>query len=528
MRTIGIELCDAGILAATRHLSEERIINLEADDPDSPAYVYFDGKRFICGKEAENLCRIHPRLVSDACWDQLSLRKSGIDANGKTPVFSELAFHHLEHVWNQLRAEPESIDKVTLALPGDYLQGVLGDEEKIGLLLGMAADLGMPLTGLIDMACASLLPHAHNLAVPDGKTLHLDLLQHTAIITEIRLDDNLQSRNVLRATSLGYSQFLADLVPKLANRFLSQTAFDVTHSAQTEQAFFCRTVGLLRSLKTATEAIIELEGQKRPRKMVVSRDMLSRFLDGKTSRLAQIAVKAAGEPARSGGLCLLVLSERAWRIPGLKDKLEVTGKFQLISLPEGAAAVGAARFGQEATVVKDLADTPIFNKIPMVKTRRNSQSRGSASSRHATEQSRTRAGATSTQNAEGTSVDVPIEESPVEEEKTSAQTGQKPTHIVLDGVAHPLVLDAEFLIGTSLPDGGKGLSIPREHSGIADLHCRIRDDVGRAKLKTQNSDSTYLNQQPVKGEVHIKAGDVLTLGTGKNRLDLMFIFCATR
>lgn len=524
MRTIGIELCDAGILAATRHLSEERIINLEADDPDSPAYVYFDGKRFICGKEAENLCRIHPRLVSDACWDQLSLRKSGIDANGKTPVFSELAFHHLEHVWNQLRAEPESIDKVTLALPGDYLQGVLGDEEKIGLLLGMAADLEMPLTGIIDMACASLLPQAHDLAKPDGKTLHLDLHQHTAIITEMRLDDNLQSRNVLRASSLGYSQFLADLVPKLTNRFLSQTAFDVTHNAQTEQAFFCRTINLLRSLKTSSEAIIELEGQKRPRKMVVSRDMLARFLDGKTSRLAQIAVKAAGEPGRAGGLCLLVLSERAWRIPGLKEKLEMTGKFQIISLPEGAAAVGAARFGQEVPVVKDLADTPIFNQIPLVKARRNNQSGGPAPV-----QSRTGAGTTSTQNAADTSIAVTIEESAVEDEKTSAKTGQqKPTHIVLTGVAHPLVLDEEFLIGTSLPDGGKGLSIPGKHSGIADMHCRIRDDEGRAKLETNTSDNTYLNQQPVKGETIIKAGDVLTLGTGKNRLDLMFIFCDPR
>ena len=239
--------------------------------------------------------------------------------------------------------------------------------------------------------------------------------------------------------------------------------------------------------------------KKRPRKMAVSRDMLSRFLDGKTSRLAQLVVKAAGEPGRSGGLCLLVLSERARRIPGLKEKLEVTGQFQLLSLPEGAAAVGAARFGQEAPVVKDLADTPLFNNIPLVKTSRNSQSGGPAP-----EQSRTDSGA------------------------TSDKTSQKPTHIVLAGVAHPLVLEDEFLIGTSLPDGGKGLSIPREHSGIADLHCRIRNVEGRAKLETQNSDNTYLNQQPVKGKTLIKAGDVLTLGTGKNRLNLMFIYCASR
>ncbi len=528
MRTIGIELCDAGILAAL-HLPEERIINLEADDPDSPAYVYFDGKRYICGKEAENLCRIHPRLVSDACWDQLSLRKSGIDANGKTPVFSELAYHHLEHVWNRLRTESESIDKVMLALPGDYLQGELGDEEKIGLLLGMAADLKIPLTGLIDMACASLLPQARDLAATGGRVLHLDLHQHTAIITEVRLADGLQSRKVLRTSSLGYAQILAELVPKLANRFLSQTAFDVTHNAQTEQAFFCRTVDLLRSLKTAPEATMELEGRIRPRKMVVSREMLARFLDSKTSRLVQIAVKAAGGPGRAEGPpCLLALTERARRIPGLKEKLEQTGKFRLNSLPEGAAAAGAARFGLEAPVVKDLADIPLFNKIPLVKSERNSQIDGPASARHAPEQSRTGAGATSTKTAADISVAVAIKENPLEEENTSAQTDQNPTHVVLAGVAHPLVLEKEFLIGTSLPDGGKGLSISSEHSGIAGLHCRIRNDKGRAKLEAQTRDNTYLNQQPVKGEALIKAGDVLTLGTGKNRLDLMFIYCAPR
>lgn len=112
----------------------------------------------------------------------------------------------------------------------------------------------------------------------------------------------------------------------------------------------------------------------------------------------------------------------------------------------------------------------------------------------------------------------------MEEDHTSDQ----PTHIVMAGVAHPLVLEEEFLIGTSLPDGGKGLSISLEHSGVADLHCRISNYNGRAKLEAQTHGNTYLNQQPVKEEALIKAGDVLTIGTGKNRLDLMFIYCAPR
>lgn len=527
MRAIGIELCDAGILATSLGSREERIVNLEADSTDSPAYVIFDGQSYICGKEAENICRIHPRIVSDTCWDQLSLRKSGIDANGKTPVYSELAYHHLKHIWTRIQSTQKSIDKVVLATPGDYLNAESGNDEKVGLLLGMAVDLGMPLTGLIDMACASILPQAHALANSQDVVLHLDLHQHAAIITLVHLSDNLHSQKVIRTSSLGYAQILADLVPKLANRFLSQTAFDVSHNAQTEQAFFNQAVALLRKLGKTPEATIQLEGKKRPRKMVISRDTIARFLDGITNQLTQIAIKAAGGKDLDSKPKLLAITERARRIPGLKEQLENAGGFKLISLPEGAAAFGAARFGLEAPVVKDLTETPLITRISLGKINQGSTSAEPAAIGSAARQTHSGKKTPSARSAAGSTVAVAIEEKPSEVVTASKdQTGHIPTHIVMAGVAHPLDLKDGFLIGTSIPAENKGLSIPKEYSGAANLHCRIFSEKGCAKLQTQTPGETYLNKKPVKGEVAIRAGDVLTMGTGKNRLDLMFVFYA--
>ena len=273
INTLGLEFCDEGFLAAARVGEQERLVPLETDGPSSPGFVYFNGSDYLAGREAENLSRIHPRIVTDTCWDQLSLRPSIISTRGKNPLFSELAFHHLKHLWSRLNGVVSQLKKLfwLCRVITSRLRTTRKNLE-IGLILSMARDLKIPLAGIIDMACASIIPHLPSIDTRPFTALHLDIHQYTIVVTVIRVSEVIERQHIIRFSDLGYAHIINELMPKLANRFLSQTAFDVTHDGKTEQAFYNQIRRLIDELRYAPECSLELGGLKRPRQMVVTLD----------------------------------------------------------------------------------------------------------------------------------------------------------------------------------------------------------------------------------------------------------------
>ena len=143
MATIGIELCDAGLLAASCTKDDPRIVEV----PDKtgatawPGFCYCEGDKLSFGLAAEDMWFIHPRRVAHNFWSRLNLEPSSLLVGKKPPSFSELAFLFLRTYAEQLRAATGPIEKVVLALPGSYLKDAATEEEKIGLVLGMAGEL---------------------------------------------------------------------------------------------------------------------------------------------------------------------------------------------------------------------------------------------------------------------------------------------------------------------------------------------------------------------------------------------------
>ena len=194
VRTIGLELCDAGAYATAEEAPDSWLIPLENSGTSSPGFVYYDGERYICGQQAENRSRIYPRYVADNGWDQLSLRVSDITVAGNSPFYSELAYHHLQHVWKRIITDGP-VGKAVVALPSNFL-ATTGDEKKTGLVLGMIQDLEIPLAGIIDMAAASLVGHTATVASDNLRALHLDVHQRTSIVTAFDLSPSVRRRHV--------------------------------------------------------------------------------------------------------------------------------------------------------------------------------------------------------------------------------------------------------------------------------------------------------------------------------------------
>src|SRR5690606_13075861 len=111
----------------------------------------------------------------------------------------------------RLNAGSERFDQIVLALPGAYLKDAATEEEKIGLLLGMAGELKLPLAGMIDKACAALCDPrglGFNPALP---VVVLDLHLEGASLTLLTTDEQLARKDFLHLPHSGYAYLLKQL-----------------------------------------------------------------------------------------------------------------------------------------------------------------------------------------------------------------------------------------------------------------------------------------------------------------------------
>ncbi len=363
MRTIGLEISSTEFLAVAKSDNLESLLSLDDGHTTCPGIVYHDGREFISGRLAEKHRRTHPRLISDSFLDNLSLQHSEISVSGNTPRFSELAFHYLKFVCQKLTIDKLPIDKVTIALQSSFLSDERSNEERIGILLGIANDLDIPLTGIVDISCASLLGADQFFEIKNRAILYVDIHQNA---TEVTLLNSANQIKVVKSTSIrnfGFSQILDDLLAWLSNHFLSQTTFDVTHNRNTEQEFYNQIVKLLKNINTVHERDLEIVGKSRSWRTTIRRDFILNYLEQTCNRITDKINKLLTEESLSYKNCLILLSERANRLVGLDEAISKNSNLEVRILPEGAAAKGAARYGIDKDLVSDIEETPIITAI---------------------------------------------------------------------------------------------------------------------------------------------------------------------
>jgi hypothetical protein len=238
---------------------------------DWPGFAYYDGQKFLFGRSAEDQWFVHPRRVAHTFWGRLAHEPSTIGPVGKPAAFSKLAFHFFQEFMQRVGASgvPE---KVMLAVPGAYLKDPATEEEKIGLLLGIAGELKLPLAGIVDMACAALCdPRApgFNPALP---IVMIDLHLEGADITLLANDERLQRQDFIHLPQSGYAQLLKHLTGTMGNRFLRHTAFDILEDGRIEQMFFRQTKDFL--LSGAPEHRFHINTATRAYEMLAKREQL--------------------------------------------------------------------------------------------------------------------------------------------------------------------------------------------------------------------------------------------------------------
>lgn len=491
MATLGIELGDAGFQAASSHQNEVQCLKI-ADTTgvlEWPGFAYFDGKSFAFGRAAEDQWFVHPRRVAHTFWARLAHEPSTIGPAGKPAAFSELAFHFLREFSAHIAALA-TFEKVVLAVPGAYLKDPATEEERIGLLLGMAGELALPLAGIVDMACAALCdPRAHgfNPALP---VVVLDLQLEGTEVTLLGTDERLERKDFIHLPQSGYAQLLKHLNGTMGNRFLRHTAFDILEDGRIEQSFFRQTKDFLQG--GAAEHRFHINTATRAYEMLAKREQLvtdsQAFVNALVSGLQTFLRNSAhvAEP------CTVALTDRSAHVPGLEARLRTAGFHRLVRLPPGAAACGAARIGEhKPKAPADLADVPVETTVPLSLARRSAAAAWEARL----------------------------------QKFRAPGPRPAPTHVILDGIGHALGSGGRFTIGVA--GVGADLTLPDDFSGADDCIIPLVRDGGRLWFvdhAAARGAAPGATPAPA-ARTAIESGDRLTIRSGAVSADVLFAHC---
>ena len=164
---IALEIHDTGILCAD---PDGRLRPTEADALESPGFALVHGRKLQLGTAAFRHARRQPRQINCRFWEALNNQPL------RSPEFegyshAELAFRHLEQVWREVQADGGA---VIFIVPDHY------QDEELGLLLGIASTIDIPVRGLISQALACIPPEAH-----PRVDFHVDLHLHRLVLTAV-------------------------------------------------------------------------------------------------------------------------------------------------------------------------------------------------------------------------------------------------------------------------------------------------------------------------------------------------------
>ena len=151
MSLLAAHINDAGISV----LSAERLLYRE------PGFALLDDEELITGSKAFENARIKPRRIQNRFWSELTTDALD-DRRFQHLSAADLVSRQLEQIWHAVAA---SGDRLVVAVPA-YMTG-----EHLGLFLGIANELNVPVVGLVDAAVAATRRGGRGswMAVPSAK-----------------------------------------------------------------------------------------------------------------------------------------------------------------------------------------------------------------------------------------------------------------------------------------------------------------------------------------------------------------------
>jgi hypothetical protein len=444
MATIGIEVVDAALVA----------VREGATIAPSPGVALLDPAGTLVGAPAAAAARLQPVLASDRFWSDLSTESL---ARRDPPVsHADLAHAHLSALWQDVAVDG---DDAVFAVPGSMRL------HQIGLLLGIARRVGIPVAGVVDAAVAACAGLAARASV-----MHLDLQFHQSVLTEMQGATVLRRRRVEIAPRAGSKAIYAAWAQLISEALVRRTRFDPLHQAATEQQLYQRLPEWLAVMAGRESVDVAIDTVAGSFGATLRREQFTLAAEAWYAQLAELvhAGHRADEPAT------LALSSRAALLPALGERLATLPGLEEIILPEtAAAAAAAARAGDIGP-----ADPPAL----------------------ATALARSHAAAGG---------------------ERRAGSATRATHVILEGRAH--AIDEQPLVIGLGTGAGRRIGLGASGAGISHSHCTLVRQGGQVIVRDHSRYGTFVNGERVNGEMPLGAGDRLRVGTPGVVLELVTV-----
>jgi hypothetical protein len=444
---LAAHLIDSGILFT----DGERILCRE------PGFALLKDEGLTTGRAAWASASLEPRRIQNRYWSDLRAAPL-VDSRFRHLTAADLVSKQLEELWKRV-SRPG--DRLALAVPG-YM-----GTENLGLLLGVAMELDIPVVAMVDAAVAATRRHYVN-AVP----VHVDLGLHSVILTRLSQDGQVQFERSAVVDASGMLSLYDIWLRLIAETFVQQSRFDPLHTAETEQVLQDSILDWLQiaASKDSVPMNVVYRG--------ISHD----------AEIESLQFVSAAEPVyrniasnlraliRGGETPAIQLSDRAARMPGLAETLKARVGGEIFLLEPGATARGlaarcpASRSGSAVTLVRHL----------------------------------------------------PWDQSPVHVEVDHDHEGARPTHVLLGNNATPIG-SSTLVMGTHPDAGERWLDLQQDMPGVSRRHCEIAVANGQCVVTDRSRYGTFLNGHRVDGSAVLQVGDVLRIGTPGVEMRMIFV-----
>lgn len=447
MSLLAAHFNDAGITV----LDSGRILYRE------PGFALLDNEQLSLGNAAYDQARIKPRRIQRHFWSNLETKPLG-DRGFEHLSAADLVSRQLEQIWRQSGSGGKQL---AVAVPS-YME-----TDHLSLLLGIAAELKVPIVALVDAAVAATR-REYKGAVP----VHVDLSLHSALLTRIAQAGQAQAERSDIVDGSGVLALYDVWIRAIAEAFVRQSRFDPLHTAETEQLLFDKLPGWLAA--AATRDTVSLEVQYRDIDHAAEIDSLE--LVAAAAPIYHGIVGGVRALYRADETPALQLSDRVARLPGLADILQARVGGDVFLLEAGAAARGLLARWRETEAGEGV--------VSLVRR-------------------------------------LPWDQAAVEiQPRAIVPGGGRPTHLLLDSTAYAID-DKPLTIGSQPANGERWLDLQGDMPGVSRRHCTLQLENTQCVVRDYSRYGTFLNGHRIDGSAILQIGDRIRIGTPGVELQLI-------
>jgi len=455
MTLLGLELNDAGILVAGDNPA--RLLTVDGQEQESPGFAIPEKERLLVGKPASDKAHLVPFQVINRFWDQLNTEPLK-QKNRHAQNHAEIAYAHLFHVWEMVK---QYGDEMIIAVPNFY------SREQLGLILGMAKELSIPVKGFVSLPIATSYP-----ADPNAMLLYLDIHLHRFEIIHLHQGAYLTAKNSMIFQEINLEQLYRGWVETIAEEFVHTTRFDPLHQAATEQELYNRLTAALNSFKNQTSFLFELSHGKHSYRITLLRDVLFQKSEKIYDDICRFIKKMRDDHGEKNVSTVIQTTHRVACLPGLKDKLLEIENCKIIELEPGAGALGVLKLWDQLIDRHFENGTSFFTRRPW-------------------------------QQTESETLDT-----------------IHPSHLLYRDVAYP-ISEKPLIIGCDQYPFGKGIRVRAKSSDVSKKHCTVHREDDRIILTDHSSQGTFLDNRQVNESAILKLGQIVSLGTSRETIRLI-------